>query len=61
MCAGAIYKFNLGPKGMFAGGVIGLFFGTLYGISSMGFNILQKLTGTPLKEFQKELVSKRAE
>ena len=47
-CTGALYKFNLGPKGMVSGGIIGMLFGTIAG----GLVILSlKLKGKDYQDF----------
>jgi O-antigen ligase len=47
MATGALYKWKMGPRGMFAGGCVGGFLGTFAGLVSIG---LLKLTGTTMEE-----------
>lgn len=47
--AGAMYKFPMGPKAMFAGGLGGAVLGTAAGAISVG---IMKLTGTTAEELR---------
>lgn len=48
-CTGALYKFNMGLKGMTAGGVVGGFLGGIAGLFTLG---LLKLTGRTMEDVQ---------
>jgi len=49
LLAGAVYKFPMGPRAIFAGGLIGSVLGTAAGILSVG---TMKLTGTTTEELR---------
>ncbi|XP_062558515.1 RPII140-upstream gene protein [Armigeres subalbatus] len=44
---GALYKFSMGPKGMFSGGLVGMTFGGIAGLASLA---ILKSTGTTMEE-----------
>lgn len=48
-CTGALYKFNMGLKGMAAGGIVGSALGGVAGIFTLG---LLKLVGASMEDIQ---------